>query len=186
LTSDQTWCKFVRITWIVNSHFVTNKKTLVLGLGNDILTDDGIGPRLVHDLAKIFKNPDIQFDTACCGGLEIMEYIKGYNKVVFIDATRTRNGNPGDVYYFIPSDFRETSNLSNLHDLNFLTALKLGTTLELGLPGDLHIIAIEIFEDREFSEEFSPYLKERYPGILDETCVILKRIVELNKIQEQT
>jgi hydrogenase maturation protease len=130
---------------------VTNRKTLILGLGNDILTDDGIGSRLVSDLAQMIGDPDVHYNTACCGGLEIIEYIKGYEQVIFIDAIRTREGSPGDVYYFIPSDFRETSHLSSLHDVSFLTALKLGNSLNLGLPNDLHIIAVEIIEDMEFS-----------------------------------
>ena len=156
---------------------MTNKKTLILGLGNDILTDDGIGPRLVHDLAQNIDDPNIQFDTACCGGLEIVEYIKGYEKVVFIDAIRTRDGKPGDMYYFIPSDFRETMHLSNLHDVNFLIALNLGNTLDMNLPSDLHIIAIEIIEDMEFSEEFTMPLKEKYPEILEKVSVLLRGIL---------
>ena len=156
---------------------MTNKKTLILGLGNDILTDDGIGPRLVHDLAQMTDDPNIQFDTACCGGLEIVEYIKGFEKVVFIDAIRTRDGRPGDVYYFIPSDFRETMHLSNLHDVNFLIALNLGNILDMNLPSDLHIIAIEIIEDMVFSEEFTMPLKEKYPGILEKVLVLLRGIL---------
>ena len=155
---------------------MTNKKTLILGLGNDILTDDGIGPRLVRDLAQMIDDPNIQFDTACCGGLEIVEYIKGFEKVVFIDAIRSRDGKPGDVYYFIPSDFRETKHLSNLHDVNFLIALNLGNTLNMNLPSDLHIIAVEIIEDMEFSEELTMPLKEKYPGILEKVLVLLRGI----------
>lgn len=152
------------------------KKTLILGLGNDILTDDGIGPRLVTDLSSMIIDGDVHFNTACCGGLEIMEYIKGYQQVVFIDAIRTNNGKPGDVYYFKPSDFRETSHLSSLHDITFLTALNLGNTLELDLPADLHIIAVEILEDMEFSNEFTPPLQVRYPDILKEVFKIISRI----------
>jgi hydrogenase maturation protease len=154
-----------------------NKKTLIIGLGNNILTDDGIGPRLVCDLAQMINNQNIQFDTASCGGLEIMEYIRGYEKVVFIDSIRSRNGKPGDVYYFIPSDFRETSHLSSLHDINFLTALKLGDSLNMDLPVDLHIIAVEIIEDMEFSEEFTPLLKEKYPAILEDVFTLVKRVI---------
>jgi hydrogenase maturation protease len=156
---------------------VTNKKTLILGLGNDILMDDGIGPRLIRDLAQMIDAPDVQFDTASCGGLEIMEYIQGYKKVVFIDAIRTREGKPGDVYYFVPSDFRETLHLSSLHDVQFLTALKLGKTLDMNLPSDLHIIAIEIIEDMEFSEEFTTVLKEKYPDILERVFTLVKQII---------
>jgi hydrogenase maturation protease len=152
-------------------------KILILGLGNDILTDDGIGPRLVRDLAHMIDNPGVQFNTACCGGLEIMEFIKGYEKVVFIDAFRNQEGKPGDVYYFVPSDYRETSNLSSLHDINFLTALELGKSLNMNLPVDLHIIAIKIIEDLEFSEEFTPELKEKYPGILEEVFALVKKVI---------
>ena len=159
------------------------KETLILGLGNDILTDDGIGPRLVRGLSQMISDPDIQFDTACCGGLEILENIQGYKKVVFIDAIRTRNGKPGDVYYFIPSDFQETLHLSSLHDVNFLTSLELGDKLKLGLPTDLHIIAIEIIEDMEFGEELTPLLKEKYPEILDKVVNLTKRIIGEKKVQ---
>lgn len=155
---------------------MTNKKTLILGLGNDILTDDRIGSQLVRDLTQIIDASDVKFETACCGGLEIMEYIKGYEKVVFIDAIRTRHGKPGDVYHFMLSDFCETSHLSNLHDINFLAAIKLGNTLEMDLPSNLHIIAIEIIEDMEFSEEFTPQLKERYPEILKEVVATIRQI----------
>lgn len=154
-----------------------NKKTLILGLGNDILTDDGIGPRLVHDLSQIINDPNIKFDTATCGGLEIMEYIQGYEKVVFIDAIRNRDGKPGQVYYFIPSNFRETMHLSSLHDINFLTALELGNSLSMVLTKDLHIIAVEIVEDMEFSEEFTPALQEKYPEILQQVFELVKKVI---------
>ncbi len=153
-----------------------NKKILVLGIGNDILTDDGIGPRLIRDLSGMVRNPDFMFEPASCGGLEIMEHIRGYKKVIFIDAIRTREGKPGDVYYFTLSDFKETSHLSSLHDINFLTSLKLADTLRLDLTSDLHIIAVEIVEDLEFSEEFTPALRERYPVTLQEISELIKQI----------
>jgi hydrogenase maturation protease len=155
-----------------------NTKTLVLGLGNNILMDDGIGPRLVYDIAQMTDKPDVVFNTASCGGLEIMEYIKGYKKVVFIDSIRTRNGKPGDVYYFVPADFKETSHLSSLHDINFLTALKLGASLNMDLPVELHIIAIEIVEDMEFSEDLTPELEEKYSTIFDAVFALVKKVTD--------
>jgi hydrogenase maturation protease len=154
------------------------KKTLILGIGNNILTDDGIGFRLVSDLKGMISNSDLDYETACCGGLEIIEYIKDYKRVVFIDAIRTPEGKPGDVHYFIPSDFRETLHLSSLHDISFLTALELGHTLNLDLPDDLHIIAIDIIEDMEFSEEFTPQLQEKYPQILEKVLETINRIID--------
>jgi hydrogenase maturation protease len=152
-------------------------KTLFLGLGNEILSDDGIGPRLVKDLAKRTRGKNSEFATSSCGGLEIMECIHGFKKVIFFDAIRTLEGNPGNIYHFIPSDFKETSNLSNLHDVNFITALHLGTVLNLDLPSDIHIIAVEIVEDREFSESLTPALEKIYPEILEKVASLTRQIV---------
>jgi hydrogenase maturation protease len=157
---------------------VQDKKTLILGLGNDILTDDGIGPVLVQDLAHKLNHPGITFNNASSGGLEIMEAIKGYEKVIIIDAIHTRDGNPGDIYCFTPSDFRETSHLSSLHDVDFLTALKLGKNIGMQLTDDLHVIAVEIIEDREFGEYFTLPLRQKYPDILDEIIRIIGHILD--------
>jgi len=123
------------------------------------------------------NDPDVSFKTAFCGGLEIMEYIRDYERAVIIDAIHTQNGRPGNVYFFSVSDFKETSNLSNLHDVNFITALHLGDLLELNLPSDLNIVAVEITEDREFSEKLTPLLEIRYPEILEEVSSLIKRII---------
>jgi hypothetical protein len=45
------------------------------------------------------------------------------------------------------------------------------------LPADLHIIAVEIIEDMEFSEEFTPPLKEKYDAILENVFAIVKRVI---------
>jgi hydrogenase maturation protease len=141
---------------------------LVLGIGNEILTDDGIGPRLVNDLRKYCLNKNVHFANACVGGLEIIELLNGYDEAILIDAIRTKNGIPGSVYRFSPDDFHETLHLSNMHDISFLTALRLGKKLNIKLPEEIRIIAVEIIEDREFSDELTPPLNICYPAILKE------------------
>jgi hydrogenase maturation protease len=151
--------------------------TLILGIGNEILMDDGIGPRIVYDLGRLPEIPDAAFEIICTGGLEIMEYIKGYKRVIFIDAIRTTGGKPGDVFYFKPSDFAETMHLSSLHDINFLTALELGKCIDPGFTSDLHIIAVEIVEDRQFGNEFTTELRKKYPEIRKQVLSIIKSIM---------
>ncbi|HVN57216.1 MAG TPA: hydrogenase maturation protease [Bacteroidales bacterium] len=150
------------------------KKTLILATGNDILTDDGIALRIADDLKIIFPDADIQ--TACCGGLDILDFIRDYKKVIFIDSIKTSGGSPGDVYHFKPSDFRETTHLSNLHDVSFLTALELAKSLDIELPEEMHVIAIEIIEDMEFSEEFTSLIKKNYAGIVTSVAEKVKMI----------
>ncbi|MFH1160477.1 MAG: hydrogenase maturation protease [bacterium] len=139
---------------------------LVLGIGNDILTDDGIGPRIIQQIEKEHFPSLFAFQSATVGGLEILEMIAGYREVIFIDAIKTRDGIPGTIYYLSPDNFKETLHLTNLHDINFLHALELGRKLNIDMPSRIQIIAIEIVEDLEFSESFSPPIQAKFPEIL--------------------
>jgi hydrogenase maturation protease len=118
--------------------------------------------------------PNIDYETSFVGGLDILEYIKNYNKVIFIDAIKTRKGTPGDVYLFSIDDFSETHNLSNIHDISFLTALKLGEELGYNMPNEIRIIAIEIKEDMVYSDSFSPEIESCYDEIFDEVSNFIK------------
>ncbi|MFC2124656.1 hydrogenase maturation protease [Bacteroidota bacterium] len=155
----------------------STKNTLILGIGNDILTDDGIGPKLVQELQKEINHPDIVFDTAAAGGLEILEIIKNFKKVIIIDAIKTKDGIPGTIYYLTPSHFKETLHISSFHDVNFLTALELAEELSIPVPSQIEIIAIEILEDLTFSADFSPPIAEKYPDILSEVMGSVRKFI---------
>lgn len=153
------------------------KETLVLGIGNDILTDDGIGPKLCDFLKEKYKDRAIQFEKLNVGGLEILEFIQGYKTVIFIDAIKTLNGQIGDVYLYTPDNFSETLHLSNLHDTNFITALELGKSLGFSIPNNMYIIAIEIREDMVFSEYFTEELALRYEEIKQKVVSHLDELI---------
>jgi len=152
-------------------------KILIHGIGNEILTDDGIGPKLVKRLKGDFSEQKIDFETAFVGGLEVLEYIQGYQTVIFIDAIRTKDGIPGTVYQLSPGDFNSTIHLSSVHDVSFLTALDLGKKLGLKMPRFVYIIAVEIVEDRIFSEDFTPLIQTMYEKIYNEVKDITRKII---------
>lgn len=152
-------------------------KTLVLGVGNEILTDDGVGPKLCDFLAEKYKELPIQFEKLNVGGLEVLEFIEGYETVIFIDAIKTLDGQIGEVYLYTPDDFKETLHLSNLHDTNFITALELGRSLDFKIPKNMYIIAVEIKEDMIFSEYFTEELAIRYEEIKQKVVSKLQELI---------
>ena len=154
-----------------------SQKILILGIGNEILTDDGIGPKIVKQLEKDSPVENVEYQTASMGGLDILELIREYDKVVFIDAIKTRGGVPGDVYYLKPENFKETLHLSNMHDISFLHAIELGKQLDIKVPGDIHIIAIEIVEDLVFEDTFSPQIEKRYDEIYTSVKNHIRKII---------
>lgn len=152
-------------------------KILVLGIGNDILTDDGIGPNLCEYLEENFQYLPLDFQKLNVGGLEILEFIQDYQTIIFIDAIKTLNGHIGDVNLYTPENFKETLHLSNLHDTNFITALELGKSLHFKIPPQMFIITVEIKEDMIFSEYFTEELALKYDDVKQKVVDILHELI---------
>ncbi len=150
---------------------------LILGIGNDILTDDAIGPKIVRRLQGDLTYRNITFLTAATGGLEILEMIKDYKQVVIIDAIKTKDGIPGTVYYLTPDNFKETLHISSFHDVSFLTALELAKKLDIPVPSRIDIIAIEIVEDLTFSNAFSDEIAPKYDIIYKEILESVNKMI---------
>lgn len=154
-------------------------KRLILGVGNEILMDDGIGPGLVSDLRKQFGDSSSAcFENISLGGMEILDYIRDYDEVVIIDAIKTGEGSkPGEVYLLGPDSFRETSHISNIHDVSFVTALRLAEKLDYSLPDYIIIIGVEVVEDMIFGSEYSPQIAEVYPEVYSEIRSFLQGFI---------
>ena len=144
---------------------VTDQSLLILGIGNRILSDDGIGIKLIEDLQDEFLHPMVHFKTACTGGLEIVEMMQNYNDVLIIDAIKTPGGEPGKIYHFTVEDFKETLHISSFHDISFLIALEFMKRSGLNVPENIRILAVEILEDSYFSEDFSFEIQKQYKTI---------------------
>ena len=81
-------------------------RTLVVGLGNPILTDEGVGICVVEELANHAKLPDVDLAEACVGGLRLLDTLAGYERVILVDAIQTRGGTPGEIYRLHPNDLK--------------------------------------------------------------------------------
>ena len=144
-------------------------KTLVLGLGNPILTDDGVGIYVVRALAGNHRGlplrDDVAFAEASVGGLRLLDAIAGYERVVMVDAIQTPDGEPGEVYRLCPSDLRASLHSGSTHDLSLPGALALGRGLGMRLPDDedIVIIAVEVEDVLTFGEACTPRVQAAIP-----------------------
>jgi len=134
-------------------------KTLVLGLGNPILTDDGVGIQIVRSLAGQLDRPDVDVAEASLGGLRLLDEAIGYDRLVLVDAIQA-GGQPGQVYQLGPDDMSSLHSASS-HDLNLPVALELGRRLGLALPEDeaIRIVAVEVEEVMTFGEACTPQVQ---------------------------
>jgi len=74
------------------------KKTLILGVGNYILSDDGLSVHVLERLQADNLIPDdIQMIDGGTCGLDLLQYLEGVSNLIIIDAIKTRDGTPGSI-----------------------------------------------------------------------------------------
>jgi hydrogenase maturation protease len=128
-------------------------KTLVLGLGNPILSDDGVGCRVADALKDRLKEPGIDVMEASIAGLDFLDLLTAYDRAIIIDAIQTDKGVPGQIYRLEPEILADTRHTGTPHDVNLATALELGKKLGLPLPKQITIFAIEVKDVTSFGEK---------------------------------
>ena len=142
-------------------------KTIVIGLGNPILSDDGVGWRVIEHLQSKIENrkSEIEFDCASLGGLSLMERMIDYDRAILVDSMETGRTPVGSVSVFALEELPNPSlgHSASAHDASLLTALETGRRMGLALPREVQVVAVEAAQVYEFSEELSPAVASAVP-----------------------
>jgi len=162
---------------------------LVVGLGNPILGDDGVGWRVAEEVQRRIadsewqivssepvishaKRPSaIEVDCVSLGGLSLMERLVGYERAILIDAISTGQWPVGSVNRF-PLDALPDSaagHSASAHDASLQTALKLGRAMGAPLPpiGEIVVIAVEARSVYDFGEDLTPPVAAAVPRMVE-------------------
>ncbi len=154
--------------------------TLVVGLGNPILTDDAVGWRVVEVLETMlgpFKS-SVDLVQACVGGLSLAEMMVGYQHVVVVDAMMSGKYAVGTVKHLPLTDLSSTLNVASTHDTNLVTALDALRQYGAMLPANdaIHVIAIESRDVWTFAEQCSPEVEASVPEAAGHVLRVLEKI----------
>ncbi len=141
-------------------------KTLILGLGNPILSDDGVGVAIARRLKESVKDPEVVVQEGDTLGFGILDQVTGYEKVILIDAIRTKGGKPGEVHRLDLKDLQKTAHFNSVHGANLASAWEIGRRLGLELPSSVSIYAVEGKDMETFSERCTPEVAEAIPSIV--------------------
>jgi hydrogenase maturation protease len=135
-------------------------RTLVLGLGNPILSDDGVGIRVAHEVAIRVNDPQVNVTESSGAGLSLLDSIAGYDRLIIVDAIQTKEGDAGQIYRLGLEDLSLTRYFSSPHQINLATALELGRMLGLAMPQRVIIFAVEAKDVTTFGEKCTPEVEQ--------------------------
>ena len=141
-------------------------KTLILGLGNSIRCDDGVGNQVAQILESEINNPEVTVTETNAIGLGLLDFILGYERVILIDAIQSSEGKAGKVHRLSLPDLADTPYQFASHGIDLATTIELGTRLGLAIPMEVVIFAIEVSNVNTFSEECTPPVKRAIPEVV--------------------
>jgi hydrogenase maturation protease len=140
------------------------RKTLVVGMGNLIYKDEGIGVHVIQEMETMKLPGHIELLDIGTSTMDLIAYLDGVEKLIVIDAMKA-GGTPGTIYKCKPEDLlpKEDGPVS-LHDIGLLETLIMAK--KKGLEIDTVVIGVEpkIFD---WGMELSEEVKEKIPAIIE-------------------
>jgi hydrogenase maturation protease len=136
--------------------FAEPAETIVVGLGNPILGDDGVGWRVI-DALHGHEHPEASLQQACVGGISLMEILLGYRRAIIVDAIIDPEATPGSVWCrpLAEVETRIASHLDSTHDAALPAALAAGRAMGADLPTVIDVVGIVIERGDIFGEDLS-------------------------------
>lgn len=151
----------------------SNSRIAIIGIGNPMMSDDGIGPRLIAELEG--SVPGVDLIDMGTGGMQLVHVLAGYDSVVIIDSA-DMGLSPGESRVFSPDDvvsFKETRAYS-LHDWDLLRSI--AVSRELGeAPERILIFAVQP-ACLEMREGLCPEVELCLPRYVEDVLVVLAAV----------
>jgi hydrogenase maturation protease len=136
---------------------------LVIGIGSPYISDDAIGIRVVECIMKM-ELPNVDAEEASVSGLDMIEKMLDYQRVVVVDSIVSGESEPGTIHVLTPEDFAHTVHGTNPHETNIATAMELGRLLEPErFPKQIFFVAVEALNVVDICEEMTPAVKAALP-----------------------
>ena len=151
-------------------------KTLVLGIGNDILGDDGVGIHVARAVARKISAKEARVEETGAGGLSLLELIKGHERLIIADAILTDNIEVGKIHRLTLKDLAKTNNSITPHDAALATTLEIGNSLFPGeMPREVVVYGVQTSNVEQFSGKMTPAVKAAVPEVVRLILAEIKR-----------
>ena len=142
-------------------------KVLVLGLGNDILTDDAVGLYIVQAVReRLAGQPDIEVKATTEMGLALLDEIVDRESLVLVDSVQTGKVPPGHIHEVGPEELGQVFTTSP-HFLGVGETLSLAKMLGLAMPRHIRIFAIEVTDPFTLSTRLTPAVEQAIASATD-------------------
>lgn len=154
---------------------MTNNKILILGIGNYLMGDEGIGVHVIKSISEKLFPENVSMLDGGTGGFHLLSYFQEYPKIIMIDATM--DGSPaGTLKVITPKFASDFPTALSAHDIGLKDMIE--SMHLLGNMPKIYLITVSIAEIKSMTMELSNEVKSSMPEVI-------KKIDELIKIENE-
>jgi len=149
-------------------------RVAMIGVGNTLATDDGIGILAVRIIRERFAD-----ERLCCleterGGMDLLDMLTGFDAAVLVDASLSGQGPPGSFHEnILRSPFTPATSRS-LHTVDLCGLLAFGEAAGLPLPREITILAVEAADIETFGEGCTPEVQRALPRLVERATTLIQ------------
>lgn len=142
------------------------KPVLILGVGNLLLQDEGVGVHVVRELMKLDLPEDVEVIDGGTAGFDLVAIVDGRERIIVIDAVLSETDPPATIYRMFPENLQPTfRGKTSIHQFEFLDVL--GMTRLTGKLPDTVIFGVVPREYEKFGMELTPEVKAVVPRLVE-------------------
>ena len=155
---------------IIPNHAPQKKRLTIIGLGNEMLSDDGLGIRVVRELKNRLDDRSVAFEELSVGGLQLFDYLIGTEECIIVDAIKTGTQPAGTLLRFVQTPDTEPVKITSSHQIDLGQILGLARFMGAPLPKRLTVYGIEADDITTFSEQCTGEVARSIGRLVDLIC----------------
>lgn len=150
------------------------QRILVMGIGNVLMLDEGVGCRVIEELIARYEFPDnVTVQDSGTMGMMILNLFKEHDYIIVIDAVDGTGHEPGTVLRFSPEDIAPNTVRHSLHDTRFIDVLEAAEMIDCRPGGECVGIQIEEMNPADLTIGLTPAVEAAIEGAVDAVLTIL-------------
>ncbi|MHB1340509.1 MAG: HyaD/HybD family hydrogenase maturation endopeptidase [Coriobacteriia bacterium] len=154
---------------------MAGESILILGVGNVLMRDEGIGPRIVEEIERHYTLPEnVSITDAGTLGLGMMYLFRGVDYLLVADAVNGTGHEPGTVVRITPDDFAPNQVMHSLHDMRLVDVLQAADLV--GIKPETECIGVQVLDiaPEEFSIGLTDALEASVPRAVAAVLMLLE------------
>lgn len=154
-----------------------DEKTLILGMGNVLLNDEGIGVEVVRALNEVNLPENIDLLDGGTGGFTLLSLFHIYKNMIIIDAALT-DDSPGTIRVIEPKFATDFPKSLSTHELGLKDMIESAILLDK-MP-KIYLIIVTINPQQDMEMTVTPEIKSKIPEVISEIKSILKNQLHID------